>query len=240
MKIIEVLQKIGLKEPEAKVYLALLELNNSTVLPIAKKAGVTRTYCYDILRSLIDQGLASYYEKDKKRRYMAQDPERILRLLQGRLLSYEQVLPDLREIRKSHDIKTAVRFFEGTKGVQALYAEIYRCKGFDSIFSPRHLYKTFGEGYIDEISEQMVRKKMRLRELFSSTEPKPHYAKNYTDLQECRWLPEEVKLQTDIILYKNKLALISFEPDIHAIVVEGSRIVDSHRQLFEILWKIGR
>jgi len=60
------LEKLGLNGKKADVYLAALELGKARVIEIAKKAGVKRTTCYDILLDLERQGLI--YETAKKKK----------------------------------------------------------------------------------------------------------------------------------------------------------------------------
>ena len=71
------LQKIGLSHKEAKVYLANLELGQSSVQNIAKKASVNRATTYVILNSLIEKGLCSTFMQNKKTFYAASDPEQL-------------------------------------------------------------------------------------------------------------------------------------------------------------------
>ncbi len=60
-KLIKVLQKIGLTEYEAKVYLSLLSNNVSSASVLAEKAGVPRTKIYSVLRSLSLKGWVKIY-----------------------------------------------------------------------------------------------------------------------------------------------------------------------------------
>ena len=66
MEIQEILKEIVLSDKEAKVYLSVLELGESTVLPISKKSEYKRTYCYDILSDLVEKNLVSYVVKKGK------------------------------------------------------------------------------------------------------------------------------------------------------------------------------
>lgn len=52
MTINKSLEQLGLVGKKADVYLASLELGSASVIEIAKKAGVKRTTCYDILFEL--------------------------------------------------------------------------------------------------------------------------------------------------------------------------------------------
>ena len=59
------LQKIGLDEREAKVYLATLELGPSPVQKIAQRSQVPRATTYLVLDDLQNKGFVSTY-KDRK------------------------------------------------------------------------------------------------------------------------------------------------------------------------------
>ena len=78
----EQLEKIGLAEKEAKVFLASLELGSSAAQGIAKKAGINRATTYVIIEKLMKKGLMSSVEKGKKTYFQTEDPKRLLKLLE--------------------------------------------------------------------------------------------------------------------------------------------------------------
>ena len=51
------LQDAGLSETEAKIYLAALELGQTSVSRIARKSGIKRTTIYLSLENLMEKGL---------------------------------------------------------------------------------------------------------------------------------------------------------------------------------------
>ncbi|MBU4360895.1 helix-turn-helix domain-containing protein, partial [Patescibacteria group bacterium] len=70
----KVLQDIGLSELEAKVYLATLELGNTSVMQIAKKAEVKRPTCYLSLDNLFEKGFVTKIQKKSTTLYSAEKP----------------------------------------------------------------------------------------------------------------------------------------------------------------------
>lgn len=61
---IERLQKLGLTQKEAVIYMATLELGiASPTSTIAKKANILRTTAYNILNSLVQKGIVVAYDK---------------------------------------------------------------------------------------------------------------------------------------------------------------------------------
>ena len=75
---IKLLLEAGLTEGEVKVYLALLEIGETTTGPLIKKAKVSASKCYDILERLIQKGLVSSSVKANMKYFSAADPKRIL------------------------------------------------------------------------------------------------------------------------------------------------------------------
>lgn len=237
MNVENTLQQIGLNDREAKVYLASLELGESTVLPISKKAGIKRTYCYDILAELSKKNLVSYVEKNNRRRYVAEEPDKIIKILKERLENFNQILPDLKSIHNRSSVRPKVRFYEGKEGVISVYEQLLGVEEMASVASPEHITANFGDFFV-KFAEKMLAKKVKARELIARSGQDIDYIKKYkVPYQEARLLPKDIKLTTDMIIFENKLAMISYSGEIHALVIESSGIVDTQKVLFEILWQ---
>jgi len=237
MNIENALKSIGLHYREIRVYLATLELGESTVTPISKKSDFKRTYCYDILEELKKRKLVDYIEKDGRRRYFAEDPKYIEEKLKNNLTGFQELLPELRSIYNKAPQKPKVRYFEGKEGIISLYEEAQKANELLAIGSIPSIYQHLGD-FFDQHIENIVRKKIKVRELIVYEKTPPEYIKRYkTPLQEARYLPKEINISTDMMIFANKLAMISYEDSLHAVVVESSSIVDTQKALFEMIWK---
>lgn len=233
----QVLIDSGLNEREANVYLAVLELGESTVLPIAKKAGIKRTYCYDILSSLANKGLVSYVQKNNRRRYHALDPKKMHMLLKNRFENFQEVLPQLSSLYKTSG-KPKVSFYEGKNGIISIYEQLWNVKKVDAIASPSHIEKYLGDWWKNFSTKILLDKKLTIREIIPFGNTKAYYHSFFKKpYHELRFLPKGINLTTDMMLFENKLALISYTSDLHAVVIEDSSIVDTQKALFEIIWK---
>jgi HTH-type transcriptional regulator, sugar sensing transcriptional regulator len=125
------MQKLGLSEKEARVYLASLELGASPVQDMARRAGVNRATTYVMIESLTQRGLMTSFEQGKKRLFVAETPDRLLSILRVRAREIEeqerefrQVLPDLRSMLAASGERPRVRFFEGAEGLRAIRDEV--------------------------------------------------------------------------------------------------------------------
>lgn len=232
------LTKIGLHEREAKLYLALLELGESGVYPLSKKAEIQRTYAYDILDALVKRGLVTRFEKEGKKTYLAEPPETIERMLQQRLADFSAILPELLSIYNVAPNKPKVRFYEGKEGAIAMYDEMMAEPWYDNIGEPDAFLAAMGAEYAKELGKRIVANKIRTRELFTRpTQPLLH-SDGYNPMQQqIRFLADGVHVTTDLCISETKAYFISFDKDIHTVVIEGSGIVKTLQTMFELLWQ---
>src|SRR3990167_11319830 len=78
------LQRVGLGERAAKVYLAALELGPSPVQKIAQRAGIPRATVYLVLDDLRSKGFVTTYDEGKKTFFVAESPEKLGDLIDRR------------------------------------------------------------------------------------------------------------------------------------------------------------
>ncbi|MBI4708813.1 MAG: hypothetical protein HY764_01255 [Candidatus Portnoybacteria bacterium] len=87
------------------MYLASLELGQSTVQEIAKKAGINRPTSYFIIDGLIKKGLMSSFHKGKKQYFVAADPDNLEEILEKEKVNIDEkkkvlgkILPQLQSL----------------------------------------------------------------------------------------------------------------------------------------------
>ena len=73
------LMDLGFSENEAKVYLAVLELNEAPISRIAERAQIHRVTCYDVLEYLRRRELVVKLAKNRKIYYRASSPKHLVR-----------------------------------------------------------------------------------------------------------------------------------------------------------------
>lgn len=123
----EELKRIGLTDGEARVYLALLNLNSSTVGPIVKKSKVAYSKVYEVLERLLEKGLVSYTTKEKTRYFQALEPGRLKEYLEKKKIELEKdekILEKLIPLLKSYlkkEKKQEAEIFIGEKGLMTAY-----------------------------------------------------------------------------------------------------------------------
>lgn len=240
MQLERILENIGLSGPEVRVYLALLELGESTATPLSKLSGIERTYCYDILSSLASQHLVTSQECNGRLHFIAESPKKLDDHLSQNLQDLRVVLPELEARYNADHQKPVIRFYDGAERVQGVYSELATATELSTIAGTTQLQQFLGEN-MEKMAETLVKNKARVRELLTPEMGKPKFAHIYQEPgQEIRYLPAKTEIATDTLIYKNKVVFIAYKPNIHAIVVDGSAIVTTQKTLFEQLWRNAR
>lgn len=136
--LIEEIKGLGLNSYEAKVYLALMERDSLSVSDVSKISRVPRARTYDILDTLVTQGLATL-KPGQIKKYSAADPDS----LRERLLARSET--DYVDQKKTIERVTLIlkRKFETTLASQARRAN--PLDYIEIIKEPHQIHKKFNE-----------------------------------------------------------------------------------------------
>ena len=239
MEIKQVLEQFGLDGKKADVYLAALELGSTTVIEIAKKAGVKRTTCYDILMDLIKEGLVSETIKGKKRFFIGENPEKIQKDLQRKESLFSEILPQLKSIHNISGIKPKIRYFEGKEGLMEAYDDALKYSGEILAFGSEDVYKVLGRDWVENYIKWRVKKGIRVRAILPSTEylEREIFVRDQQQLRSCKSIKKEkypFSIEIDIYGHQ-KVALISNKEQL-AVIIESAEIFNTMKFIFELAW----
>ncbi|HBH46244.1 MAG TPA: hypothetical protein DDX47_02665, partial [Candidatus Jacksonbacteria bacterium] len=163
------LQQFGLTDKEARVYLATLELGSASVAKIADKAGLPRPTCYDILASLIRQGIAASFRKKQIRYFSVDDPKRVITIAEERVKSLQEVLPQLEAVYGLARERPTVRFYQGKPGMKQIFEEILADRAEVLAFSSADdLLNCLGE-YWTKFVQRRIKLKIPVRTILRDT-----------------------------------------------------------------------
>jgi len=239
MDLKEALEAYGLTEKEAKVYLATTELGSATVNTIAKRSGVFRTYCYDILRSLSERGLVAHMIKKGTAHYETPNPEIMLELLRKKQDAIEEAIPRLAALRATAEVKPRTHIFEGRGGVIAVHEDILKTEK-DTIVlgNTERIIKELGP-YFERYVKARTQKRIKARVLTDpgSVANERLSGRSVKELREYRQTPMLKGLTTTTYIYGDKVAMITYEKEIFGVVIENEAIANTQRAFFEVLWR---
>lgn len=238
MEINEVLEKIGLNEKEASVYLALLELGSASVLSIARKAGIKRPTTYLILDDLQAKGLVSEVPQSKKALYTAESPDRLTNELNKKEELLKRFLPNLLALHNAKKEKPQVLLFQGKEGVREVYRKIFAVDAVDFFGTIQEVYKIDPEGLQDYL-RKLKTNKIQVREILSRSKDDMEYADMVQGLPNDKvcFVPEGMGFPTDSAIFGDSIVFFSFRPQIFAVMITSREVAQSMRTLFELAWR---
>ncbi|MFH0828688.1 MAG: helix-turn-helix domain-containing protein [Candidatus Kerfeldbacteria bacterium] len=239
------LQKLGFSAKESAVFLTLLRHGPSAVRTLASAAGINRGTTYDILKSLREQGLVSYYHQDTHQYFVAEDPEKLTTLLETKqqLLTetkaeLAELIPELKSVYDKRGEKPVVKYYDGSKGIMTILRDVIDTMAkapppkeyyvYSSSDIRKYLYKDF-----PKFTEERKKRKIRVKIIALGEGGKP------LGLYERRWLSQKKGAPTYIIIYDHKTANISLAKDgtPRGIIIEDAGLAQTQRFLFEHMWK---
>lgn len=240
---ITILKKLGLSDKEVKVYLALLKNNALSVRAIAEITKINRGTTYDILKSLQEQGLVSYYHQDTKQKFTSEEPDKLLQLLEEKeeelkntKSKIESLIPELKSLQNKEGNKPVTKFYESKKGVKKILEDvlitlenndeyyIYSAKnGSDDLYTA---YPNF--------TNDRIKKKIKVKAISLAK------GGGISGLDERKWLGTNDESATFIILYKNKCAYISRDANNSpvGVIIENQMIYETQKIIFLKLWAL--
>ena len=241
-EIIKVLQDIGLSKEETGIYLAGLELGESSVQNIAKKANVKRPTAYLIIDNLIKKGIFYQTFMGKKRYFGAQNPKDLEVELKRKAYELTKIMPELNSIYNTLEFKPKIRFYEGSAGMMSVYNDMLDSTPENgeivSLSGIKNLFDVFPREFVTDYFTRRIRKKITAKIIAIDSDESREWAKNADEeMREIQIVPEnQFNFSGEIEIYGDKVALISFKENYMTIVIESKEIANMHKLFFNLTW----
>jgi len=238
------LEKLGLTNIEARVYLTLLKLGSTKTGALVKKTELHRATVYDVLKRLIERGLVSYIIKGKIKHFQVTSPEYFLdkvkeeeNKLKEKETFVKDIVKELNSIKEQAKVKEESSIYEGIKGIKLIFEEILKSKEYIAFGSRGKLKEILGDFFnIFQKRKKVLKIKSML--LFDEDLRNSDYTKNIHG--DIKFLPREYNSPIATFIYNDKVAIIILKETPTAFLLENKQVADSFRNYFEILWKIAK
>ena len=252
----ELLRQIGLTEREAKIYLTGLSYPSVDANEIAKQTQIKRPTVYHALETLIQKGLASKKTSGAKRQFVMTSPEMIRTFLDQKMQALEkqqhllkELVPLLQQRQQQTDAeKIQVTQYDGIEGIKMVVDEALYCKShhWDIIAPRKNFFSDFDKAYADYYLETRKRRKIESRSLWEKVKGKKRrpggkiVSATTAKERNPRFLPEVMhdKFKSVIILFDDKIALISSYETLSAILIQSKEMHETMSTMFEGLWSV--
>ena len=215
----EILQWIWLSENESKIYLAVLELGKSWVTHISKQSWIKRTTIYSYINPLLEKNFLKRTIYWKRTIFTAQNPKKLIEIFDKRKDDFLKNLPLLDWIYNKNSPNPKLEFYDGKLWVKEVYNKIWSSWELVlTFFSPETFYKYFSTKYDEFLANIEKKHWWNTRSLIQNNSSwKKHIALEYSS--NWKLLPKELHLEIDVIIVKNSIIMISYEP-MQAIIIK--------------------
>jgi HTH-type transcriptional regulator, sugar sensing transcriptional regulator len=239
--LISQVQKIGMSDKSAKVYLAALELGDSTIQQLANKSGIKRTTLYYLLDELLQFGALKQTVRRKKTYYIAESPAGLLKRTRERISEFEDVLPQLENFQNRIHKKPRTYFLFGAIGFKQAWDKIFESK------SRTYSIITEGENFLDFVKEkyiinEIIQTKKALgfqsRQIITeSTYAKKIVLKDKIENRTSKIVPIYYKFPFTTVIGDDVIVFISSKFDNSIMIVENMDLVKTFKNMFDLIWK---
>lgn len=235
---LEELKNAGLSENEAKVYLAALELGETSVYRLAKKSGVKRTTTYLAVESLKEKGLMSNANRENTLVCYAENPKKLTEHLEEKKKALDKIMPELLAFTNLIDKKPKIRYFEGKESYKEVFSDVLKYPDSEMLGTFNEKFWDWEKYFTSYFMPKRKEKKIWARILFRDNpelravaqEGKEHF------FQSKLVLSEKFNVEIEMVVYgKDKVGMVSYDEEM-AIIIESQKIHDTQKGFFEVIW----
>lgn len=234
-----VIEQLGYRPNEAKVYLAALSLGEARVSAIAAKVKLPRSSVRMYIDTLHKNGLMNFYMRRHHACWVAENPERLLARLREREAEVRAALPRLLALRHGENVKLVATVFEGVEEIKSVYDDMIETRQpIRGIVPWDDWMRLLGVEFMEDFVERRVRHYLRIRLLTPQTSAtKALRTRDSAELRQTRFIPKHLHIGSTTFIYGTKVAIISLAKKLPtAVLLDDSDVRDTIALFFEELW----
>ncbi len=236
------LEKIGLSEKEATVYLYLLKVDSDSVADIAKHTDINRTTVYPVLEQLIQKEFVEEIKEDGKVFYKARTPDRIESYLQEQKIKIEEqtheakdIIPQLKGAMRQEGQKPIIEYYEGREAIlqssKNFFADAKKDEEVFMIYPRDEVEELFTEKERKLLKELRLNKDVRSKSLY--TYKKGEYSPDSTG-ERIRLDEKEFPISADISVYGDKVRMHILGEKLGTLSITSKDVAETIRTLFKL------
>ena len=244
-----ILKRIGLSNGPVKVYLAMLELGDTTSGPIIKSSNVAASKVYEILEKLKDKGLISEKIQEKTKHFQANSPKRLLDYINNKEKQiaeekklFEKILPTLEQKQKEKLEPQEARVYVGFEGIKSFYEDmadgLSKKEEYLGFAFPKH---AFGHKYVVRLFDKFHHKravqggKSKLLFRLNDKINKHRMAQPLHKLYEFRMTSQA--FPSGVSIFKDTVATFTWDKIPRVFAITSKENANEYKSFFYALWE---
>jgi sugar-specific transcriptional regulator TrmB len=234
-KLMKTLESLGLSQKEAKTYIVLLELGETSATSLARRTGITRTLIYEIMDKLMEKGLVSSVLKEGIKQFSAAEPDILIKQLEEKGNKLRDIMPELKALAATGKKETTIAVYRGKKGVNTVLKMIIE-DGLDyhllgGAKEACSYFEHENKVFVKRVAEAGIKGYIlagRDDELFIGK------------LESFRYLPAQMLGLTTTAVWGDKIAIFVWSEPYYAMLIDNDKIAQSNLSTFKYLWKTAK
>jgi len=241
------LKKLGLSNKEVEIYLTGLKSGPVKASLLSRKTGITRQHTYDILKTLEARGFVSKSGTGYGQQFIMQDPKNLKGLLDKEKrkieklnLTLDKLMPEFESFFAHNGMVPKIKFYEEIDGIKEMLEDTLNVKNKEQLYvgALADLIEVIGKEYLDNWVDRRITKgvfsktvRIKSKEIVEET-----YSGEAKYLREIRFAPEDFKISQTIVMYDNKVGIISSKQECYGFIIESEEFNNSIKMFFNLLW----
>ncbi|MBI3980578.1 hypothetical protein HY345_01110 [Candidatus Microgenomates bacterium] len=246
------LERFGLNEKEATIYLEVLKRERATPLELSRFTSLNRTTIYRLLDRLKELGLVEEIIDQHKVLVKSASLDTLDKLLiekEQNVLSLKNLLPDLKKelnsLISSATSPTEVVYFRGQEGLRQFLWNTTKAKGEVVGYGFGDWNEGVGRDFAEKLRQEHVEHLIHHREIQNVPDTDKSYTSNKTYLDKFyrgrQIPPKKLEINHDTYIYNDVFAFYNYVGgEYFAIEIHNTEIAKTQKQIFDILWEIAK
>ena len=242
--LIEQLESLHLSQNEAKVYLALLEIGQTSAGSIIKKVQLHRSVVYESLDKLIYKKLVFKLTKNAISYFQATNPERLVQNIENEKQIAKDILPSLRSMIDT--TLPEITIHEGIEAYKRFWIDAYSSL---PVGSTDYVAGSISSKWQDYLGKNDLRKilKIQIRQkikwkmiVYDPSDIGTELLPNNPELVDYRIIQSDFTKEGNYNIFNNDILILHSIIEPMIIEIKNKSLVKVFKHNFDILWKLGK
>lgn len=248
----QIFKELGLSNTSYRIYNELLENGASSARTLANNLGMPRPSVYDHLKILLQKGLIIEHNKENKKIFDIDSPEKIPQIIKERVSileeerkKIEELLPTLRS--KTQSVEPKIKSYSGPEGIKEILKDMLWHENIETttMWPISEMVSILGENYLADLNRKRIRQNISIRGIWPHNKKVdlksyPFLGVGGGHLRELRVAPKEMDWNMSYWQYGDKVAFISSRKETFGFVVNSRDFVGLMKAQFEVIWKMSK
>jgi len=255
MTIQHLLKDLGLKDPEIRLYMALLDSGPLLAGDLAKRLSLPRASLYGFLGHLLEQGLiAQSLTASGVKQFDAESPAKIVLMLDQRIDAlkekrerYQTILAAAERHQLRRRIKPTFQLYEGSEGVKNILRDslLYHDLESEAFWPAKVMTETLSPELFAYFNKHRIKNNFSIRAIWppsqvADLEAHPYLGTGKGFKREIRVAPKGVDFPLGYWIYGHRVAFVSSYKESIGFVIESTELAETLRASFDFMWRASK